>query len=113
MQMLYSRNWSKSILDKYSVKIYPTAISDLDVIYRYIAFQKLYSETAKKQINRIKKAILNLAVFPYSYPEINQGRFACKGYRNLLIDNYMVIYTVDEAERIVYIVSVQFKHRNI
>lgn len=47
-------------MDKYKVKINPRAIRELDLIYEYITNEKLAPENAKGQVDRIKKAILNL-----------------------------------------------------
>lgn len=71
MLMRCLQNWRKSILDKYEVKINPRAIRELDSIYEYIAIEKLSPQNAKGQLNRIKKAILNLNTFPQSHQERN------------------------------------------
>lgn len=100
-------------MDKYKVKINPKAIRDLDGIYEYIANEKLSAENAKGQIERIKKAVLKLDTFPQSHQERSEGRYAGKGYRQLLIDNYIVIFRTDENSRIVYVVTVQYQGRNL
>ena len=56
--------------------ITPNAIRELDNIYDYIANEKLDYINAKKQVDRIKKAILNLDTFPQSHQERNEGRYA-------------------------------------
>lgn len=100
-------------MDKYKVKINPKAIRELDSIYKYIANEKLAPENAKGQVDRIKKAILHLDTFPQSHQERNEGRYAGKGYRQLLIDNYIAIFRIDEAGKIVYIVTIQYQGRNL
>ena len=100
-------------MDKYKVKINPSAICDLDSIYEYIASEKLAPENSKRQVNRIKNAILDLKTFPQSHQERNEGRYAGKGYRQLLIDNYIVIFRIDETNKIVYIVTIQYQGRNL
>ncbi len=100
-------------MDKYKVKINPKAIRELDSIYQYIACEKLAPENAKGQIDRIKKAILKLDTFPQSHQDRNEGRYAGKGYRQLLVDNYIVIIRIDEANKIVYVVTVQYQGRNL
>ena len=42
----------------------------------------------------------------------NEGRYAAKGYRQLLVDNYIVIFRIDEACKIVYVLKVQYQGRN-
>lgn len=113
MRVSFLQNWRKNILDKYKVKISPRAIRELDSIYEYITKEKLAPEYAKGQVDRIKKAILNLDTFPQSHQERNEGRYAEKGYRQLLIDNYIAIFRIDEACKIVYVVTIQYQGRNL
>lgn len=100
-------------MDKYKVKINPRAIRDLDSIYEYIAKEKSAPENAKGQVDRIKKGILNFDIFPQSHQERNEGRYAGKGYRQLLIDNYIVIFRIDEVSKTVYVVTIQYQGRNL
>ena len=100
-------------MDKYKVKINPKAIRELDSIYEYITNEKLAPENAKGQIDRIKKTILNLDTLPQSHQSRNEGRYAEKGYRQLLIDNYIAIFRIDEIDKIVYVVTVQYQGRHL
>ncbi|MGN1160384.1 MAG: type II toxin-antitoxin system RelE/ParE family toxin [Lachnospiraceae bacterium] len=100
-------------MDKYKVKLNPRAIRELNSIYEYIANEKLAPENAKGQVDRIKKLILNLDTFPQSHQERNEGRYAGKGYRQLLIDNYIAIFRIDDMEKTVYVVTVQYQGQNL
>ena len=100
-------------MDKYKVKVNPRAIRDLDSIYEYIASQKLAPENAKGQVERIKKSILGLDTFPQSHQERNEGRYAGKGYRQLIIDNYIVIFRINESQKTVYVATIQYQGRNL
>ena len=113
MQKKFLQNWRKNILDKYKVKVNPRAIRDLDSIYEYIASEKLAPENAKGQVERIKKSILGLDTFPQSHQERNEGRYAGKGYRQLIIDNYIVIFRISEPQKTVYVVTIQYQGRNL
>ena len=113
MQKLFLQNWRKSILDKYKVMINPRAIRELDNIYEYIANEKMAPENAKGQVDRIKKAVLGLDTFPQSHQERNEGRYAGKSYRQLLIDNYIAIFRIDELYKTVYVVTIQYQGRNL
>ena len=88
-------------MDKYKVKVNPRAIRELDHIYEYIAN------------DRIKKAILGLETFPQSHQEWNEGRYAAKGYHQLLIDNYIAIFRIDEPNKTVYVVTIQYQGWNL
>ena len=98
---------------KYKVKVNPAAIRELDHIYEYIANEKLAPENAKRQVDRIKKAIIGLETFPQSHQERNEGRYAGKGYRQLLVDNYIAIFRIDEPHKTVYVVTIQYQGRKI
>lgn len=99
-------------MDKYTVKFYKRAIKDIDSIYAYIAKEKRSPENAKGQADRIKKAILGLADMPQSHQVRLSGRYATKGYRQLLVDNYVAIFRIDEKEKTVWVVTVQYQGRN-
>lgn len=113
MPRQFLQNWRRNILDKYRVKINPKAIRELDGIYEYIANEKLNPEDAKGQVARIKKAILGLSIFPQAHQEREEGRYGGKGYRQLLIDNYIAIFRIDEPNRSVYVVTIQYQGRNL
>ena len=100
-------------MDKCKVKVNPRAIRELDNIYEYIANEKLAPGNARGQVDRIKQAILSLDAFPQSHQERNEGRYARKGYRQLLIDNYMAIFRIDEPHKTVYVVTIQYQGRNL
>ena len=98
---------------KYHIKLYPRAYRDMEEIYRYIAIEKQVPENAKAQTDRIWKAIKNLEIFPDSHQDRLEGKYAGKGYKQLLIDNYIAIYKINETEKTVYIITVQYQGRNM
>lgn len=98
---------------KYKVKLNPRAFRDLDDIYAYIALEKLSPENAKGQTDRIKEKLKTLNIFPQSHQERMEGRYAGKGYHQLLIDNYVAIYRIDEVNKIVNVVTIQYQGRNV
>lgn len=100
-------------MDKYQVRIYPRAVRDIDNIFKYIKSELLSSDNAKKQTDRIKFALESLETFPISHQKRLEGRYVGKGYRQLLIDNYLAIYKIDEKNKVIYIITVQYQGRNI
>ncbi|HJC39211.1 MAG TPA: type II toxin-antitoxin system RelE/ParE family toxin [Candidatus Mediterraneibacter faecigallinarum] len=100
-------------MDKYKVKLNPQAFREIDDIFAYIALEKLSPENAKGQTDRIWTALKKPETFPQSHQERNEGRYAGKGYRQLLIDNYIAIFKIDEASKTVNVVTVQYQGRNV
>lgn len=95
-------------MDKYSVKLMSRAVRDLDDIYDYIACSLLEPETAIKLIDRMEQQIYSLEQMPYRCPERKKGIYANRGYRQLMIENYTVIYRIDEANKMVIVVTVRY-----
>lgn len=100
-------------MDKYNVKLNPRAFRDLDDIFAYIALEKLSPENAKGQTDRIKKKLKTLETFPQAHQERMEGRYAGKNYRQLIIDNYIAIYRIDEETKTVHVVTIQYQGRNL
>ena len=100
-------------MDKYNVKLNPRAFRDLDDIFAYIALEKLSPENAKGQTDRIKKKLKTLEMFPQAHQERMEGPYAGKNYRQLIIDNYIAIYRIDEETKTVHIVTIQYQGRNL
>ena len=98
---------------EYNVLLYPRAVRDMDDIYAYIAIEKTPFENAKKQTDRIWEAIENLEQLPQAHQDRLTGRYAHKGYKQLIVDKYIVIFKIDENNKIVYVITVQYSGRNL
>jgi addiction module RelE/StbE family toxin len=95
-------------LDKYAVKLLSRAYRDLDGIYAYISETLLELNTAQNLMNALEEAIVSLEKLPYRGALRKTGAYANKGYRQLFISNYIVIYKIDEVEKHVIIVTVRY-----
>lgn len=93
---------------QYAVKLMSRAARDLDSIYGYIAGTLLEPGTAQKVAEELEREILSLAQFPNRCPLRRSGVYANKGYRQLLVKNYAVIYRVDEETNTVVVVTVRY-----
>jgi len=93
--------------------LYAKAFRDIDGIYAYIALEKLAPENARNQTDRIWAAIETLDYFPSAHQDRQVGKYAGRGYKQLLIDNYVAIFMIDEQSKTVYVVTVQCQGRNI
>ncbi len=71
----------------------------MKLIYAYIALEKLALENAKSQTDRIWAAIESLDSFPSSPQDHQAGKYAGRGYKQLLIDNDMAIIKIDEQNK--------------
>lgn len=95
-------------MDKYSVKLMSRALRDLDGVYDYIAHTLREPGTALNLVDRIEAAMLSLETMPYRCPERKQGAYANRGYRQLFVGNYTVVFRIDEAKKTVIVVTVRY-----
>ena len=99
-------------LDKYDVLLSGRALRDLDGIYSYIANDLSESGTAENLLHELEESILSLEQLPYRCPERRHGVYANRGYRQLLLKNYSIIYRVDEEKKQVIVVTVRYSRSN-
>ena len=93
---------------KYRVKITPQAFRDIDMIYDYIARHLLEPGTANNLVDEIEAGIFSLEEMPNRGAPRRIGNYANKGYRQLFIKNYTIVYRVDDTEKQVIIVTVKY-----
>lgn len=101
------------MVKKFEVLLYPKAYRDIEEIYSYIALEKLSPENAKGQTDRIWDAIFSLDEHPESHQDRLVGRYVGKGHKQLIIDNYIAIFKIDESKKKVYVITVQYQGRNL
>ena len=95
-------------MEKYEVLLTPKALRDLDAIYGYVADTLLEAGTAHALIEELEKGIFSLETMPYRCPERRVGVFANRGYRQLFVRNYTILYRIAEPDRQVIILSVLY-----
>ena len=99
-------------MDKYEVFLTPRALRDLDAIYAYVAETLSEAGTAAALIDALEDGIFSLEQMPCRCPERRVGAYANRGYRQLFIRNYTVIYRVSEENKQVIVVTVVYSRRN-
>ena len=95
-------------MDKYTIKLLTRALHDLDGIYSYTAKTLLAPDTAVNLVDEIEEAIFRLEQLPYRGVERKIGAYANRGYRQLFVRNYTIVYRIDEVKKQVVIVTVRY-----
>lgn len=93
---------------KYTVKLMQRVSSDLDDIYNHIADDFKEIGTAEKMADALEEAILSLDEMPYGGSIRRVGAFANRGYRQIFMKNFTIVYRIDEARKMVIIVTVRY-----
>ena len=95
-------------MGKYVVKLFPQAYRDLDRLYEQLILISNYPDDALALVEKIEKTIFRLEEQPYRGAERKYGFYAFKGYRQLIVEDYIIIYEILEKEKTVAIVTVKY-----
>ncbi len=98
---------------EYEVLYTKQANEDLEEIYNYISHVLYNIIAAKKLIKEIFDSIDLLATFPKSHKMCEEPLFAKKDIRFLIVNIFMVFYSIKEAHKKVVIYRVIYCRRDI
>jgi len=91
-------------MEQYKAKIFPTAQSDLRDIVEYL--NTLSPDAAIRYYDLIIEKVETLTTIPERCPLAKDTQLRLRGYRTLLVNNYIVFYVINgktvEIRRILY-----------
>ena len=92
-------------MERYDIRIFPTAQQDLLDVIDYL--NTLSTEAALNYYDRLVSEIASLPTMPERCPRPRDLALAAKGYRYLIVGNYLVFYvivgSVVRIRRILYV----------
>ena len=100
------------IKNNYKVVFTETAEIELDGIYDYISKTLLSENSAKKLMEKIEEKTLRLEILPESCSIADGYKINDIQYRKLIVDNYILLYHIDETKKQVNIIHVLYGRRN-
>lgn len=92
----------------YKIKYTKNAIDDLDSIYNYISSKFHAPDTAQEQVQRIRDKISTLKNFPMRHHARNNLSWKKSDLRVFPVDNYNVLYVVDEKKTLIRIMRILY-----
>ncbi|QUH26182.1 type II toxin-antitoxin system RelE/ParE family toxin [Serpentinicella alkaliphila] len=98
--------------NNYSIEITEPAEADLHQIAKYIAIELLEPKLAMKVLNTIEKAVLSLEEMPFRHPVVNDNRLCQLGIRQVIVDNYIIFYVINEKKKLVTIIRILYRKRD-
>ncbi len=96
----------------YKVDLSLKARMELRQVQEYITEEFDDIGAARRQSKRILKAIKTLEVFPKLY-RVRRKNSKGQELRYMPIDNFMIIYSVDDNMHIVHVLHIMYGKRNI
>ena len=98
-------------INNYEIILTDIAKEELEDIYDYIYNHLVAEKAANDLMEKIEKQILLLENNPYAYVEVSI-KPKNELYRRLIIDNYVVLYQIEEEHKQVVIYRVLYGKRN-
>lgn len=97
----------------YTIKITDQANNDIRNIYEYIAYELQSPKNSSGQLDRIEKCIMSLDYMPQRYRFYDKEPWKSCGLHIVPVDNYCVLYIVDNGDMTVSIMRVMYGGRDI
>ena len=96
----------------YEIEFTEDCREEIDEIYEYISEKLVAENSAKKKKKKMRDAIMDLSESPNLYMKIEKKDKLKREYRRIVIDNFVVLYTVDESNKKVYIAHMYYGRRD-
>lgn len=100
-------------MKQYNVRYSPQAVEDLQSIYNYIAIDLFAPMTANKLICKIQKQVKELKEMPYRFSKFEGEVLTEFEIHKAIVDNYLIIYLVEDNSKTVVILRVVYAGMNI
>lgn len=97
---------------KYKVQLTAEFLEEIDDICYYISKKLKVKNASNRLRKRVIDSILLLEESPQIYMEISKVGREEKRYRRIVINNYIVLYTIDENDKVIYIAHIYYSGRN-
>lgn len=97
--------------DNYNIRFTPLAYEDLDEIDTYISETLMNPQAAECLLEEMEQSIHQLERFPYTGSEVEDVHLADKGYRKMVVKNYIIFHLVDSEQKQVVIMRILYGAR--
>ena len=96
------------ITNDYKIIFTSIALNEIREIYEYISNNLLAKDAAKRLMYEIEEKVQKLKYAPKIHNEILINSELNLKYRKLIIKNYIILYTVNEEKKKVYIAHMYY-----
>lgn len=97
---------------KYNIKLTEEFLNEIEDICSYISVSLNANDAANELRKKVMHNILLLENLPRMFAEIEKIDKVKRRYRKIVINNYVILYTIDEKNKIVYIAHIYYSGRN-
>ena len=97
----------------FKVKFSQQAVDDMDDIIGYLSHELYNPQAAERFYRTINQKLTLLEENPYIYPLHNDERLREKGFRFVVIGNYLMFFLADDDNSVVNIARIVYGGRNL
>ena len=101
---------SKKVL--YEIEFTEDCRDEIREIYKYISENLVEKESAKKLMQKMKKSVMGLVEYPRLYSKIEKKNKRKRNFRKIVVDNYVILYTIDDNKKTIYISHMYYSGKN-
>lgn len=96
----------------YEIEFTEDCRDEIREIYEYISENLDAQIAAKNLMKKMRDAVMNLKENPEIYMKIDRKDRKKRDFRRLVVNNYVILYTIDEDKKTVYISHMYYGKRN-
>lgn len=96
----------------YEIEFTEDARDEIREIYEYISKNLVNEVAAKRLMRKMRENVMDLAESPKIYAKIEKKDRMKREFRRMVVDNFIVLYTIDENKKTIYISHMYYGRRN-
>ena len=97
----------------YKIFMLAPALENYEEIVRYLVFELKNPAAARSLVKRMDEGLDHVAQFPFSCPTCLTAYKMKHEYRKLFVNNFIVLYWVDQKEKTVMVEQIVYARRDI
>ena len=96
----------------YNVKLADEFLEEFDDICNYISINLKAPDTANRLREKVIYNVLLLEKSPRMFEEIEKISKTKRQYRRIVVNNYIILYTIDDENKTIYVAHIYYSGRN-
>ena len=112
---MYLRSWKNNMDSKnelYEIEFTEDCRDEIREIYKYISETLIEENAAIRLMRKMRDKVMDLKDSPEIFAKIPKKGRRNEEFRKIVVDNYVILYTIDEKKKIIYISHMYYGRKN-
>ena len=96
----------------YQIRLTDDFLEEFEETCNYIAINLNALKTSDKLREKVINKVYSLRIEPRMYTQIEKLSKSDRFYRRIIVNNYIILYTIDDNENIIYVAHMYYGGRN-